>query len=41
MDGQVTNHSLSYLPVNTLMKLIPGKDFGRTETQEKAKRKTV
>jgi len=45
MHGEITNHSgpglernnsvISYcLPVNTLMKLIPGKDFGRTETQK-------
>lgn len=50
MDGEITYHSgpgvdrnnrvISYLPVNTLMKLIPGKDFGRTETQ-KGKRKTI
>jgi len=45
MHGEITNHSgpgldrnnsviSYYLPVNTLTKLIPGNDFGGTETQK-------
>ena len=31
---QIYSSITSYIPVNTLIKLIPGKDFGRAETQK-------